>query len=79
MRFITQYLLLLNILLCLASCEKDFVYDEDCNSRPGGNVIPPWNNGGDTTVTHKKDTIIGGFEIKVDEWGDTIRSQIMIN
>ena len=61
---------------CLSSCEKDFIHDTDCVARTGSNEVPSWDSGSDTTVVHKPDTIQGGFDITVDQWGDTIVTNI---
>lgn len=78
MRTIAIQLILIQILMCLVSCDKDFVYDEDCITNKGGNTIDPWSPGKDTTTVDKPDTISGGFAISIDEWGDTIVKNITV-
>lgn len=64
----------LSALLLLASCDDDFPY-ESCPCHTGGNGIGGWENGTDSTLIEKKDSI-GGFDVTVDEWGNTIKTDV---
>ena len=63
-------------LLCLLSCEKDFVTDEDCRPSNRGNSVPSWSEDSDSTMTPRQDSEGAGFDISIDEWGDTISRDI---
>lgn len=71
-------LLILSVSLCLASCEKDFVYDEDCLINNGSGNIGGWENPKDTTVV-SKDSVSNEFIVEVNEWGDTIYKGVIIS
>lgn len=66
-------------LVALASCEKDFVDDRDCNmvQPPEGGAIGGWDDQVNDSIV-PKDTIVGGFDISLDEWDDSIHHSIEI-
>lgn len=76
MKPIALHIMLIQAILCFVSCEKDFVYDDDCEMNRGYGSIGGWENPKDTTITSPKDTITGGFAVDVNEWGDTIYRKI---
>lgn len=76
MKTIALQIIMLQAILCLASCEKDFVYDDDCETNRGSGSIGGWENPRDTTITSPKDTTSGSFVVDVNEWGDTIYRKI---
>lgn len=78
MKTIALQIIMLQAILCLASCEKDFVYDDDCDLYRGAGSIGGWDQSNDTTITQTKDTITGGFAIDLNEWGDTIHKEIKL-
>ena len=71
-------LLIFTVSLCLASCEKDFVYDEGCLINNGSGNIGSWEHPKDTTVV-QKDSVSNEFIVEVNEWGDTIYKGVIIS
>lgn len=78
MKPIALHIMLIQAILCFVSCEKDFVYDDDCDLYRGAGSIGGWDQSNDTTITQTKDTITGGFDIVLNEWGDTIHKEIKL-
>ena len=54
--------------LASTSCEDDYYYRE-CTC-PQGGVIGGWEEPDDTTSVNQKDTT-GGFEISLENWGNS--------
>lgn len=69
--------LIISVHVLFSSCEKDFIEDEDCITNIGD--IPGWDEPQDTTAEQTRDSINGGFVVSVNEWGDTIRHELIIN
>lgn len=72
----TFHVAILLLTTCLVSCEED----DFLNCYPGcqchnNNEIGGWENGNDSAIVNGKDTV-GGFEISVDEWGNTINNDV---
>ena len=76
MRNLLVHILLIQALLLYVSCEKDFVYDEDCTKDKDAGYIGGWDEPQDTVIKDQPDTTSGGFVIDVNNWGDTIRIEI---
>ena len=76
MKSIALHIMLIQAILCFVSCEKDFVYDDDCETNRGSGSIGGWENPKDTTITSPEDTLSGNFVVDVNEWGDTIYRKI---
>ena len=65
-------------ILCMMSCERDFIEDDECITSNGGNSIGGWESEDSMDVNEKIDTVKQGFDIKVDEWGDTLTKVIKL-
>jgi len=59
----------------IVSCDQEWP-DDICTCHKNGNVIGGWEDA-DTTDVHRKDST-GGFAIQVENWNDTIKSNIFL-
>lgn len=71
------YALALTSLLSI-SCEDEYPYETPmCHCHDNGNVIGGWTEDTDTTDVSKEDTT-GGFNVTVDTWGETEKSDFQL-
>jgi len=67
------------LLLCLvSSCDEDCSLEDcRCHCHDNGNSIGGWDDGKDSTVVNKKDTV-GGFDVTVDGWSNSETHDIIL-
>lgn len=69
------FILVIFISTTSTSCEHEYE-DTECTC-PQGGVIGGWEEPDDTTVVNQKDTT-GGFEVSLEDWGNTETHDISI-
>ena len=69
--------LLLTLLVLMSSISCDDYYEDNECTCPHGGVIGGWEEPDDTTSVSKNDTT-GGFEVTLEEWGNTETHDISI-
>ena len=75
-RLPTLLLSLLLITLLFPSCDNEWPED-DCSCHNEGGYIGGWDESNDTTISNKRDSV-SGFDINLDNWGDTINHDIPV-
>ena len=74
-RLSVLFMLFLSISMTFTSCDDD--YEDAVCTCPHGGSIDGWEEPDDTTSVHQNDTT-GGFEIILEDWGNTETHDISI-
>jgi len=70
------YFLFFLLAFLVTSCDEEFPMDY-CPCHESGNIIGGWDDGRDTTIVNKKDTL-GGFDVSVDGWTNSETHDILL-